>query len=63
MNTEHALKKINNSRVYKSIIRLIEHVDILGLEESFECKRRFTSIKCISNNGELYKISVIVYIG
>jgi hypothetical protein len=63
MYNEDVLKKISNSKIFKSIIRYIEQPDILGLEEAFECKKRYTCIKCVSNNGELYRIpiTVIVY--
>ncbi len=57
---EEAMSKIDNHKIFKGVLRTIDHVDILGLEEAFECKRRYTTVKCISNTAELYKISIIV---
>ena len=38
--------------------RTINFSDILGLEESFECKYRFFSVKCISNEAEVNRIDI-----
>ena len=38
--------------------RTININDIIGLEEAFECKYRFYSIKCISNEGKVNRIDI-----
>ena len=51
---------INNpEKIYKIPINTIDYPCILGLEETFELKKRFTSIGCISGQVRLKKIKII----
>lgn len=39
-------------------IRIINHRDIIGLEEALELKKRFYTVRCISTTAELYRIHI-----
>lgn len=57
---EEELKNADNLIPIK--LRVIDSFDILGLEEALELKRRYYTIKCVSAQGELYKINLNVRI-
>ena len=51
---------INNpEKIYKIIINTSENPCILGLEEIFELKKRFTTVSCISGQVRAKKIKII----
>ena len=52
------LKMNNPQKIINIKFRTINFNDILGLEEAFECKYRFFSVKCISNEGEVNRIDI-----
>ena len=54
------MKKPEYNKVYKCIIRILNDIDIIGLEECMELKKRFTNLKCISPSAELYRLSMNV---
>ena len=56
-------EKLNNSNnIYKLHIKNIEKPVLLGIEDSFEFKNKFYSIKCISEKGEIKSIKVIDFL-
>jgi hypothetical protein len=57
---DDALNSNDPAQIHKGIIRVVKNTDILGLEDSIELKRRFSTVKCISPTGELYKIAMQV---
>jgi hypothetical protein len=57
---DDALNQNDPLQVYHGAIRVIKNQDVLGLEDSIELKKRFTTVKCVSPSGELYKISMQV---
>jgi hypothetical protein len=50
----------NPHKFYPVKIRVIDFKDVLGLEESLELKKRFYSVKCISQTAEVNRISLNV---
>jgi hypothetical protein len=46
------------NQIFPVKIRLLDFKDILGLEEAIEFKRRFYTIKCVSQNALLYKMKI-----
>jgi CRP-like cAMP-binding protein len=59
---DDALSNNDPAQIHSGVIRVIKSTDIIGLEDSIEFKKRFTTVKCISSSGELYKISMQVNI-
>jgi hypothetical protein len=59
---EKSINGVDPNKSVNCIIRKIKDLDVLGLEEVMEIKKRFTSIKCISSTAELYKISLVDFI-
>ena len=55
-------KILNNNKLFKARIRTINYKDIIGIEDSLECKKRFYFVKCVSERGEVQKISVFDFI-
>ena len=55
-NDEEKMNSKNN--IFKINLKKIDYYDILGLENSFEFKRKFYSVKCISNNAEVKCIKI-----
>ncbi len=55
-------KILNNNKLFKARIRTINYKDIVGIEDSLECKKRFYFVKCVSEKGEVQKISVFDFI-
>ena len=70
MNNENNLKdnlllikndeeKINSKHnIFKINLKKIDYYDILGLEDSFEFKKKFYSVKCISSSAEVKCIKI-----
>jgi hypothetical protein len=58
---DDALNYNDSTQVHKGIMRIVNNTDILGLEDSIELKKRFSSVKCISPTGELFKIQMQVF--
>ena len=53
-------EKLNSpENIFQINLKKIDYNDILGLEEVFEFKKRFTSCKCISKKAELKAIKII----
>ena len=53
-------EKINdNKNIYKIKIQNIDKPELLGIENSFEFKNKFYSVKCISENAEVKYIKVV----
>lgn len=48
----------SNSKLISVRVRLINNVDILGMEDSLEFKKRFCTVKCTSPYSELYRINI-----
>jgi CRP-like cAMP-binding protein len=55
-------KILNSNQLFKVLIRRIDYKDIIGLEDALECKKRFYYVKCISDYGEIQKVSVFDFI-
>jgi len=47
-------EKVNDSKsIFKINLKKIDYQDIIGLENSFEFKKKFYSVKCISSSAEV----------
>ena len=47
-------EKINDNRnIFRIDLNKVDYNDIFGLEDSFDFKRKFYSVKCVSNTAEL----------
>ena len=55
-------KILNSNQLFKVLIRKIDYKDIIGLEDALECKKRFYYVKCVSDYGEIQKVSVFDFI-
>ena len=55
-------KILNSNQLFKVLIRRIDYKDIIGLEDALECKKRFYYVKCVSDYGEIQKVSVFDFI-
>jgi len=55
-------KILNSNKLFKVLIKKIDYKDIIGLEDGLECKKRFYYVKCISDYGEIQKVSVFDFI-
>ena len=52
-------EQINNKKnVFRINLNKVDYNDMFGLEDSFEFKRKFYSVKCISNSAELKCIKI-----
>ena len=49
----------NNKNIYKLHIKNIEYPILLGIEDSFEFKKKFYTIQCISDKAEIKSIKII----
>ena len=55
-NDEEKVNDKNN--IFKINLNKVDYNDMFGLEDSFEFKRKFYSVKCISNSAELKCIKI-----
>ena len=47
-------EKVNDSKsIFKINLKKIDYQDIIGLEDSFEFKKKFYSVKCLSSSAEV----------
>ena len=47
-------EKVNDSKsIFRIILKKIDYQDIIGLEDSFEFKKKFYSAKCVSSSAEV----------
>ena len=53
---------LNNNNLFKVNVRKIDYKDMIGYEDALEFKKRFYYVKCISDYGEVQKISVFDFI-
>ena len=49
----------NPKKTIKLKVRNVNFKDCLGIEEAFECKRRYSTVQCISPSAEVNKIKMI----
>ena len=48
----------NNKNIFRIDLNKVDYNDIFGLEDSFEFKRKFYSVKCVSDSAELKYIKI-----
>ena len=47
------------NKLFRINLKKIDYIDIIGLEDSMELKKRFCSVKCVSSFGYVEKIKLI----
>ena len=55
-NDEEKVNDKNN--IFRVNLKKIDYLDLLGLEDSFEFKKKFYSVKCISSSAEVKCIKI-----
>ncbi len=63
LNIKNAEEQINsNNQIFRIDLNKVNYKDIFGLEDSFDFKRKFYSIKCISESAEVKCIKVTEFL-
>lgn len=52
----------NPNKVFKILARKICSKEVVGIEDSFEVKKRFCSVKCVSQYGEVDKVNLLDFL-